>query len=62
MRPNTLSETMERLRSDNRYGAALAEFVDAFLLAPDEQPLRRARSHLPFPKESSAVPPVSRMT
>lgn len=36
MRPSTLSEAVERLRAGDPQGAALAEFVDSFLLAPDD--------------------------
>jgi hypothetical protein len=36
MRPNTLTEAVERLRGGDPLGAALAEFVDTFLLAPDD--------------------------
>jgi hypothetical protein len=35
MRPNTLAEAVERVRSGEPQDAALAEFVDSFLLAPD---------------------------
>jgi hypothetical protein len=35
MRPSTLKEAVERLRDGDPRGAALAEFVDTFLLAPD---------------------------
>jgi hypothetical protein len=35
MRPSTLSEAIERLRDGDPMAAALAEFVDTFLLAPD---------------------------
>jgi len=35
MRPSTLSEAVERLRGGDPHGAALAEFVDTFLLAPN---------------------------
>jgi hypothetical protein len=35
MRPSTLKEAVERLRAGDPRGAALAEFVDTFLLAPD---------------------------
>jgi hypothetical protein len=35
MRPSTLSEAVERLRDADPLAAALAEFVDTFLLAAD---------------------------
>jgi hypothetical protein len=35
MRPNTLAEAVERVRSGEPQDTALAEFVDNFLLAPD---------------------------
>lgn len=35
MRPNTLAEAVERVRSGAPREIALAEFVDTFLLAPD---------------------------
>jgi hypothetical protein len=35
MRPSTLSEAVERLRGGDPHGAALAEFVDTFLMAPN---------------------------
>ena len=37
MRPSTLSEAVERLRAGDPRGAALAEFVDTFLTAPDDE-------------------------
>src|SRR4029079_6254256 len=37
MRPNTLSEAVERSVCEAAPGMALAEFVDTFLLAPDDQ-------------------------
>jgi hypothetical protein len=37
MRPSTLSEAIDRMRTDDPHGAALPEFVDTFLLAPDNE-------------------------
>jgi hypothetical protein len=35
MRPRTLSEAVNRMRTGDPHGAALPEFVDTFLMAPD---------------------------
>jgi hypothetical protein len=37
MRPRTLKEAVERMRAGDPRGAALPEFVDSFLLAPDDE-------------------------
>jgi hypothetical protein len=37
MRPSTLSEAVERVRAGVSQDLALAEFVDGFLLAPDDR-------------------------
>jgi hypothetical protein len=36
MRPSTLAEAIERVRGGEPYEVALAEFVDGFLSAPDD--------------------------
>ena len=36
MRPNTLAEAVERIRAGEPRDEMLAEFVDSFLLAPDD--------------------------
>jgi hypothetical protein len=59
MPPNTLAEAVERIQGGEPQDVILAEFVDTFLLAPNddarfgsiaEEP---ARSHLPFAKAPS---------
>jgi hypothetical protein len=37
MRPNTLAEAVERVRSGERQDTTLAEFIDSFLMAPDSR-------------------------
>jgi hypothetical protein len=37
MRPNTLAEAVERVRAGQPQDVALAEFVDSFLMAPDDR-------------------------
>lgn len=37
MRPGTLAESAERIRAGDPYDVVLAEFVDTFLLAPDDE-------------------------
>src|SRR5258708_28280260 len=37
MRPSTLREAVERLRAGDPRGVALAEFVDTFLVAPNDE-------------------------
>jgi hypothetical protein len=50
MRPNTLAEAIERVRAGEPSEVALAEFVDTFLLAPDDE--ARYATIAPTPERS----------
>ena len=49
MRPSTLVEAVERLAVGDPLGAALAEFVDTFLMAPDNEARYAAIAAEPAP-------------